>query len=165
MATENIHWKLVLNYDQVWRLKYRGTTAKLYKPASKAGKVKSRFDGRPGLRRAAKRIRLRQKTTASSIHPPPLVDGSDEDYDLDDDDVIDDADADSLDEESDTEMTKQMARAARWAGEIRGEMISMDPIKDQRLPHTVCTSLWGDGAQGPAERQRAISREHEPPSD
>ena len=42
LRIENIHPKLVLNYDQIWRVRYRGYATKLWKSRTAAGKQATR---------------------------------------------------------------------------------------------------------------------------
>ena len=45
--------------------------------------------------------------------------------------------------------TAREKREKKWRGEHARNHTSIDPIAENRLGHTVCTSLWGDGTPGP----------------
>jgi len=84
---EQISLKLTLNYDQVWRLKYRGRKHTLHKKSCDAGKRRSRVGSLTGRKteklQAAKEVRKRHRQEMA--------------------DEISERDADSLDETSEKE--------------------------------------------------------------
>ena len=57
LRTQNITPALCLNYDQVWRLKFRGSKVKLWKPQEDAGAMATYFDKGVVVKKAAKEMR------------------------------------------------------------------------------------------------------------
>ena len=56
LAALQIPGQLMLNYDQVWRIRYRGPSACLYKSEVPAGQEKSEVDRKPKRRAVVKRV-------------------------------------------------------------------------------------------------------------
>ena len=126
--TEGFEMKLTLNYDQVWRLKYRGHDKKVWKTRSAAGKQRHRLEGASGrmrvLKRTTKHIRARGKDEGMTL-------------DEDEDSIIDTSHAG-------TEAAKR-----RREGRHDHDEVATVPIMQQRMPHTCTTNLWADGTPGP----------------
>ena len=56
LAALQVPGQLMLNYDQVWRIRYIGPSTCFYKSEELAGQEKSEIDTRPKLRAVVKRV-------------------------------------------------------------------------------------------------------------
>lgn len=141
--TENIKLELTLNFDQVWRLKYRGRKRVLHKSKKDQGKLRSRLEGTTGRKRKTKRMakevrrRLRQKTPWTTEKP------------VDADLASEDAAEDSLDADSEDEKKAKRSKTKHREGLEGKDEVFVVPVTQDRMPHTCTTSIWGNGAKGP----------------
>ena len=131
-SAEGIRLELTLNYDQVWRLKYRGRKRTLHKHSKDAGKRRSRLSGATGRKTKTKSLAKEARRRKNL-----------------DQDSDNDASADSLDESSADEATTTAAKKRRREGLEEKDEVFVVPIIQNRMPHTCTTSIWGDGTAGP----------------
>ena len=112
-TVSGVHPRLILNYDQLWKLAHRGRKRKFYKEFYLAGQAKPRPRGK-GSRRTksiapiVKQRRVMAKTKTHADIPTKKKQG-----------------------------TKSEQAPVR------------NPVGNERLPHTICTSTWSDGTRGP----------------
>lgn len=139
VEAKKIDIRLVLNYDKVWRLKYRGPKKPLHKRSSETGKMNRRLSGKSGkakkLHGTAKELRERQR--AENEADERSQGGSDA------------PSADSIDKSSEGEERKRQTKRRRREGDHPHDEVTVTPILQHRMPHTTTTSIRGDSTPGP----------------
>jgi hypothetical protein len=108
VETKKIKRELILNYDQVWRLKWRGPKSKLYKCESQAG-VQKDTEGKNAKRLCA-----------------------------------------AMTGQSGEDAEERPRKRGRLPWDSSGkEEVAVASVIEARHPHTVVTSIWGNGDVGP----------------
>ncbi|CAK0898546.1 unnamed protein product, partial [Prorocentrum cordatum] len=119
LARANVDERLVLNYDQVWRIVHRGSQVKLYKARDRSGRQldglsrKQQFMAREARGSLAMLKKKAYDEANTYLDYECLGDSTDEEVEADPD------------------------------------FVSNIPVAGARLPHTCVTSVWASGHTGP----------------
>ena len=69
IAAEGIDMRLVLNYDQIWRVRYRGSSTNLFKESAESGQMQTPVPKRSKKRQLSQSMRKSKRASANAANP------------------------------------------------------------------------------------------------